>query len=71
MELRGKKVPAIHTSTVLIAGKMFHNPLVEGIGISLKGKRKKKVHQVDYILINADTKRSSWFYFDIDHQKLL
>ena len=34
-------------------------------------KAEKMTRQVDFVLNNADSKRSSWFYYDFDYQKLL
>lgn len=31
----------------------------------------KRVRQVDFIIDNADKKGKSWFYYDIDYQRLL
>ena len=31
----------------------------------------KRARQVDFILNNADKKGNAWFYYDIDHQRLL
>lgn len=31
----------------------------------------KRARQIDFVLNNADTKAQSWFYYDLDHQKLL
>lgn len=31
----------------------------------------KRARQVDFIINNADTKRNSWFYYDVDYEKLL
>lgn len=31
----------------------------------------KRARQIDFILNNADTKANSWFYYDMDHKKLL
>ena len=31
----------------------------------------KRARQVDFLLNNQDTKSHTWFYYDIDHQKLL
>ena len=31
----------------------------------------KRAQQVDFIVNNADTKRNSWFYYDVDYEKLL
>ena len=31
----------------------------------------KRARQIDYIVINADTKANCWFYYDVDHKKLL
>ena len=28
----------------------------------------KRARQVDFILSNADTKRNSWFYYDVDYE---
>ena len=34
-------------------------------------KAETRARQVDFVLNNADKKRSSWFYYDLDHRKLL
>ena len=34
-------------------------------------KAETRARQVDFVLNNADQKRSSWFYYDLDHRKLL
>ena len=34
-------------------------------------KAEKRARQLDFVLNNADTKRGTWFYFDVDHNKLL
>jgi len=34
-------------------------------------KGEERARQIDYILNNQNGKRSQWFYFDLDHQKLL
>lgn len=34
-------------------------------------KAEKRAQQIDCILNNKDRKRSQWFYFDMDHRKLL
>ena len=31
----------------------------------------KRARQIDFIINNADTKRHTWFYYDLDHKKLL
>ena len=35
------------------------------------GKAEKRARQIDFIVNNEDGKRSQWFYFDLDHRKLL
>ena len=37
----------------------------------LPTKAEKRARQFDFILNNADVKRHSWFYFDLDHHKWL
>ena len=34
-------------------------------------KAEKRARQLDFVLNNADQKRSTWFYHDIDYKKLL
>ena len=34
-------------------------------------KAEKRARQIDFILNNEDTKRGQWFYYDVDHRKLL
>ena len=34
-------------------------------------KVEKRARQLDYVLNNAEAKRGTWFYFDLDHNKLL
>ena len=34
-------------------------------------KAEKRARQIDFILNNEDGKRKQWFYFDLDHGKLL
>ena len=34
-------------------------------------KAEKRARQIDFILNNEDARRSQWFYFDLDHRKLL
>ena len=34
-------------------------------------KAEKRARQIDFILNNEDGKRNQWFYFDLDHGKLL
>ena len=34
-------------------------------------KAEKRARQLDFVLNNADQKRSSWFYHDVDYNKLL
>ena len=35
------------------------------------GKAEKRARQIDFIVNNEDRKRSQWFYFDLNHRKLL
>ena len=34
-------------------------------------KAEKRARQIDFVMNNADSKRHSWFYFDIDYGKIL
>ena len=34
-------------------------------------KAEKRARQLDFVLNNAEAKRGTWFYFDLDHNKLL
>ena len=34
-------------------------------------KAEKRARQLDFVLNNAEGKRGTWFYFDVDHNKLL
>ena len=34
-------------------------------------KAEKRARQLDFIINNEDVKKNSWFYFDIDYNKLL
>ena len=34
-------------------------------------KAEKRARQIDFILNNADGKRNTWFYYDLDYKKLL
>ena len=34
-------------------------------------KAEKRARQLDFVLNNAEAKRGTWFYFDVDHNKLL
>ena len=34
-------------------------------------KAEKRAQELDFVLNNAETKRRTWFYFDVDHNKLL
>ena len=42
-----------------------------GNGCSPLCHHQEEAHQIDYIVINTNTKANPWFYYNVNHKKLL
>lgn len=53
--------PILFTEWILLAQYWAESPQ----------KAEKRARQIDFVVNNADSQNSKWFYFDIDYNKLL